>query len=149
MIASRTTLRRAADAMLEASVVASFTKIGPEARSELFDWDEPASNMTGSTVLVTGGSSGIGRSIAEQLVSAGAHVVLTSRSLERAQSVAADLNATNPSGRATGAEVDTGDLGSVHALAQHVAAETEQLDVLIHNAGALTDDYAPMTGAWS
>ncbi|MEZ5375850.1 MAG: SDR family NAD(P)-dependent oxidoreductase [Acidimicrobiales bacterium] len=141
MIASRTTLRRVADAMLEASVVASFTKIGPEARSELFDWDEPASNMTGSTVLVTGGSSGIGRSIAEQLVSAGAHVVLTSRSLERAQSVAADLNATNPSGRATGAEVDTGDLGSVHALAQHVAAETEQLDVLIHNAGALTDDY--------
>ncbi len=134
-------LRRFADAALEATIIGSFTKLGPGVRSGLFDWDSPARDMTGSTVLVTGGSSGIGRTIATRLVGAGATVYLTSRSLDRAEDAAADINAEEPNGRAVGAAVDTGDLGSVRSLAARVIAETDQLDVLINNAGALTDDY--------
>ncbi len=134
-------IRRFADTLLETTVIGSFTKIGPSVRSGLFDWGTPTSDMTGSTVLVTGGSSGLGNAIATRLVGAGARVYLTSRSLDRAEEAAAAITASNFAGTAIGAAVDTGDLESVRALADRIREETDQLDVLIHNAGALTAEY--------
>lgn len=138
-------LRRIADTLLESTVIGSFTKIGPSVRSGLFDWSSPTADMAGTTVLVTGGSSGLGKTIATRLVGAGANVYLTSRSLDRAEAAASEIVESNPAGEctgtATGAAVDTGDLASVRALADRIVSETEQLDVLIHNAGALTEDY--------
>ncbi len=49
--------------------------------------------LQGKVALVTGGSKGIGRGIAEGLAAEGARVALTSRSGERAQEVAAEFGA--------------------------------------------------------
>lgn len=47
--------------------------------------------MSGRTILIAGGSSGIGKALAHDLVAAGDRVIVTSRSRETAQSVAAEL----------------------------------------------------------
>src|SRR5258708_1278692 len=49
--------------------------------------------LSGTTVLVTGGTSGLGRAIAEALARAGAQVAVTSRHRERAEAPAAELGA--------------------------------------------------------
>ena len=136
-------LRSLADTLLETTIIGSFTKLGSAARSELFDWGPAARDMTGKTMLITGGSSGLGRETARSLAEAGATVYLTSRSLERAEETALAINdsiTSKQKGEAIGASVDTGELDSVRALADRIIAETASLDVLIHNAGALTED---------
>lgn len=127
------------DRVLEATIVGSFTKIGSSTRERLDDWDDLPS-MAGTNVLITGGSSGIGKAVASKLLDLGADVTVTSRKLERAEAVASELDEGRP-GRASGAEVDTSDFESIRELVRTVELEGRPLDVLIHNAGALTDEY--------
>lgn len=49
-------------------------------------------DLTGLQVIITGGNSGLGAHTALVLASAGAHVVLTSRSLQAGEAVAKDIN---------------------------------------------------------
>ncbi|MEM9562466.1 MAG: SDR family NAD(P)-dependent oxidoreductase [Actinomycetota bacterium] len=133
-------LNRLLDTAIEATVVGSFTRIGPAVRSRLDGWEPVDVDLTDTAILVTGGSSGLGRETARRLVGLGATVHLTSRSATRARGVAEELNDGGP-GTAIGHALDTGELDSVDEL---VGAVTEQLDgagldVLLHNAGALTD----------
>lgn len=132
--------RRLADLALEGTIVGSFTQIGHGARRRLFDWDDPAS-MDGQRVLITGGTSGIGRSVAEGLAALGATVVITSRDRDRADDAAHEIETSVGCGTVLGAEVDTGDFGSINELVERVRNELGPLDVLINNAGALTDEY--------
>ena len=134
-------IERLVDSALEATIIGSFTRIGPRVRSQLDDWETVDADLTGRTVLLTGGSSGLGRETARRLVELGATVYLTSRDLDRAESVAADLNRKGHGGQAVGARLDTADAQSIRDLAGRVADERARLDVLIHNAGALTDQY--------
>ncbi len=131
---------QATDAALEMSIAGSFTKAGYLARAELFDW-QPLPTMSGQTVLLTGGSTGIGRATAAGLMALDATVILTSRSLERANQTASELNDEVQAGSAVGASVDTGDLASVRELIETVRSTTTQLDVVINNAGALSATY--------
>lgn len=78
------------------------------------------------TALVTGGGRGIGRAVAEQLVTDGYDVVVTSRSAA-IDAVAAEIEA-----RAV--RLDLEDTDSVAALADHLDA----VDVIVNNAGAFT-----------
>lgn len=84
--------------------------------------------MVGRSVLITGATSGIGRSAAAQLVEAGWDVWVTGRSLERATRVAAEVG-----GRAL--ELDVTDGASIAAAATAV----DHLDALINNAGVQPD----------
>ena len=53
--------RALADTLLELTVVASFSRIGPLSRRRLFAWtDPPADILAGRTALVTGPTSGLG-----------------------------------------------------------------------------------------
>ena len=85
--------------------------------------------LAGKTVLLTGGSAGIGREIALQLKAKGARVILTGRSPERLEAM-----------RAAGFEVIAADLSHAAGVDALIAqlADTE-LDVLINNAGQLVD----------
>ncbi len=133
-------LNRLVDAAIEATVVGSFTKIGPAVRSRLDAWEPIDVDLTGTTILLTGGSSGLGRETSRRLVGLGATVHLTSRSATRAEAVAEELSEGSP-GMAIGHALDTGELESVDALVRTVEDRLDGagLDVLLHNAGALTD----------
>jgi NAD(P)-dependent dehydrogenase (short-subunit alcohol dehydrogenase family) len=86
-------------------------------------------------ILVTGGTTGIGRATALALAARGACVTITSRDLERGAAAAREL--TRASGRTVdNLALDLADLHHVEEAARAFADRTGGLDVLINNAGA-------------
>ena len=90
--------------------------------------------MTGKTVLVTGGTSGIGKATALGLAGMGAHVAITGRDRRRTEDCAGEIRA------AGGGQVDVfvADLSSqaeVRRLAAEVLQRCRRIDVLINNVG--------------
>lgn len=140
-------LPRLIDRALEAAIVPSFSRIGPAVRSRLDDWAPITADLSDRQILVTGGTSGIGRATVEQLVALGATIHLTSRSADRAAAAADEINRAAGSaggGWAVGQELDTADVDSIAALVDTLVAATDSaggLDVVVHNAGALSDQY--------
>jgi NAD(P)-dependent dehydrogenase (short-subunit alcohol dehydrogenase family) len=129
------------DALLEAPVVTSFTRLGHDIRSRLEHWTPVGSyDLSGRVVLLTGATSGLGLSAAETLARCGASVILLGRDAAKTERVRADLAARTGSTALSTVVADMGDLDAVRAAAEQVLAEHDRLDVLIHNAGALTDD---------
>lgn len=129
------------DSALEGTVVGSFSKIGFSVRSRLYDLSPVQADLAGQVAIVTGGTSGIGRATVSGLLAAGARVYLTSRSRERAEEAAADLNDQDTPGSAIGRSLDTGDFDSIRSFADGIIADEPRIDMLINNAGALTDEY--------
>ena len=84
--------------------------------------------LRGATVLVTGGSSGIGRAIAKTLVDAGARVAITGRDEKRLAEAAQALKAMPVCGDVTN-EAD------VRRTVEEVLRSFGHLDVLVNNAG--------------
>jgi NAD(P)-dependent dehydrogenase (short-subunit alcohol dehydrogenase family) len=91
-------------------------------------------NLTGSTALVTGGNSGIGRATALALAARGAHVVLSGRDARRGEQVVAEIRAHG--GTADFVATDLGDEASVRQLAkQATELGGGHVDILVNNAG--------------
>jgi NAD(P)-dependent dehydrogenase (short-subunit alcohol dehydrogenase family) len=90
-------------------------------------------DLAGRTVLVTGGSNGIGRTLAEAFAARGAAVALSSRALERAEAVANAIRGRG--GRALAVEADVRNKSQVQAAVAHVEETLGPIDVLINNAG--------------
>jgi 3-oxoacyl-[acyl-carrier protein] reductase len=86
------------------------------------------------TAIVTGASSGIGRSIAEQFAADGANVVVCSREQENVDPVAEGIR--EDGGSALAVECDVTDRDAVDALVEATVEEFGGLDVLVNNAGA-------------
>lgn len=128
------------DRSLEASIVGSFTKLGVRARRRLAGWDD-LPRLDGRLAVVTGATSGIGRATAEGLLRLGADVVVTSRSADRSSDAADELNDGGFAGSARGHVLDTGEFTSVLALADDLRSGDSAVDILVHNAGALTSSY--------
>jgi dehydrogenase/reductase SDR family protein 12 len=130
-------LRSDVDLALEASVVGSFTRIGPSVRRRLFDWEAPSRHrMDGRVVLVTGATSGIGLTAARSLAGLGSRVVLLVRNADRGRRVR-DQIATATGAAVSVVSVDMGDLVSVRRAAEALR-DLPGIDVLVHNAGAIT-----------
>ena len=91
-------------------------------------------NINDKHVLVTGGTSGIGRATAAQLASRGARVTITSRTLSTAQNAADELTAATGT-QVEPAEVDLASLDAVRTFAASYADRHDRLDILINNAG--------------
>lgn len=87
----------------------------------------------GRTVLVTGGGTGIGKAIARELASLGAHVVLAARDAARLAAAASAIEAAG--GCASHRKVDIRDEDSVAALWEAVLEATPRVDALVNNAG--------------
>jgi len=89
--------------------------------------------LAGRTALITGGTRGIGRGIAEVLCAAGARVVITGRDASTGQKAAAEISGPDRSCRFREADVR-----SQQALTIAAGYATElfgSLDILVHNAG--------------
>ena len=93
-------------------------------------------SVDGRTTIVTGASSGIGRSIAERFATDGANVVICSREQENVDPVAAEINESDREGQAIAVECDVTDRDAVDALVETTVEEFGSLDVLVNNAGA-------------
>jgi NAD(P)-dependent dehydrogenase (short-subunit alcohol dehydrogenase family) len=126
------------DKVLEATVVGSFSSIGPSLRSRTAGWTPPP-RMTDRTVLVTGGTSGLGLAAAAGMARLGARVVLTARAQERAERAVAAVLESAPEADVSYLLADLGEFDQVRHLADAFLADHDRLDVLVHNAGALTE----------
>jgi NAD(P)-dependent dehydrogenase (short-subunit alcohol dehydrogenase family) len=98
----------------------------PTAPAELF-------SVTGKTVVVTGGTRGIGAMIAGGFVAAGASVVIASRKADAVESAVAELSRY---GSCSGLVADLSTEDGARRFAETVASEHPSIDVLVNNAGA-------------
>src|ERR1700735_381345 len=85
--------------------------------------------LHGKTALITGGTSGIGRAIAERLASEGAWVIITGRDQARGREVVEAVEAAG--GKARFIAADLASFADVRRLAD----ATGDVDVLVNNAG--------------
>jgi NAD(P)-dependent dehydrogenase (short-subunit alcohol dehydrogenase family) len=90
-------------------------------------------SIAGKTALVTGGTRGIGRMIAEGFIDAGATVYISSRKAEVVEEVAQELSAR---GTCIGLPADLSKESECQRLANELAGRLDQLDILVNNAGA-------------
>lgn len=134
-------LSQIVDSALELTIVGSFTKIGYGARDKAFDWSHDLPDMSGQRVIITGATSGIGKATAAGIRDLGAEVHITSRSLERAQDAAFELNFESNDGAVFGHSLDTGDFDSILEFVTEIGKLDGGVDVLINNAGALSRKY--------
>jgi 3-oxoacyl-[acyl-carrier protein] reductase len=95
-------------------------------------------SFEGRTAIITGGSRGIGRTIAEVLAGRGADVVIADIIADRAEATAAEIAAAT--GRKTLAvQVDVSNHESAKNLAEKTMAAFGRIDILVNNAGVTRD----------
>ena len=93
--------------------------------------------MRGRTVLVTGGTGGIGYQTARALAQRGARVLITGRQAEAGEETAAAIRRDNGHDQVRFLQADHATVGGNQELADHVRGEVSRLDVLVNNVGGL------------
>lgn len=89
-------------------------------------------NLAGKSALITGGSKGIGRAMAERLAAEGCHLHLSSRSAVDLKSTADDIISSH----GVRVEIYPRDLSKSEEIAS-LAQAVGQIDILVNNAGAI------------
>lgn len=97
-------------------------------------------NLDGKVALVTGGTRGIGRGIAEAFLSAGASVAINGRSAEKG---AATIREWSAGDRAFYVAGDVTQKEEVEAMVDATLAQFGRIDILVNNAGGSTG-FAPI-----
>lgn len=94
-------------------------------------------NPTGNTILISGGTSGIGRALAEAFQRQGNNVIIAGRR----QQLLDEVTAANPG--MAGYVLDVEDPQAILDVTARIAAEHPALNVLINNAGVMTAEDVP------
>ncbi|MFB6283115.1 MAG: SDR family NAD(P)-dependent oxidoreductase [Halobacteria archaeon] len=92
-------------------------------------------DFTDESAVVTGGSRGIGRAIAEELTRQGCSVAIGACDVELVRETRDEINAKDPEGEVYGHRLDVTDGVSVKEFVKEVDGEFEGIDVLVNNAG--------------
>ena len=112
---------RGVDAVLEATVVGSFSRLGPALRRPTAHWRPPV-GARGRTVVVTGATSGLGLAAAGELARLGARVWLVGRDAGRLAAARTAVSEVAGAGAEVHTEqADFADLGQVRRLADRLA----------------------------
>src|ERR1700728_1331136 len=90
-------------------------------------------DLTGRVAIVSGGSIGLGRQMAEGLAEMGANLVLCARKQERCEQAAEELRARGV--QALGLGCDVRDLGAIQEVVAATLAKFGRIDILVNNAG--------------
>ena len=93
----------------------------------------------GKVAIVTGGSRGIGRAIAELLASRGSDIAIADVQLAAAQTTAQEI-AAQTGQKVIAVEVNVANLEMAKAMAKTVVDEFGKVDILVNNAGITRDD---------
>ncbi len=94
-------------------------------------------NLSGKTLIVTGGNSGLGYEAALQFAGKGAHVVLACRNPEKARGAIEAITSAKPGASLEAMELDLASLSSVRGFAKNFLDTHGALDVLCNNAGVM------------
>lgn len=133
---------RFVDRALEWTVVLSFTRIGYALRRRIYRWRALDDyDLGGRIALVTGATSGIGFATAELLAGMGAHVILLGRDRGRTEQARTRIAEAVPGASLSIVVASVSDAAQIRNAAAEVRGAHSQLDVLVHNAGALAAGY--------
>jgi 3-oxoacyl-[acyl-carrier protein] reductase len=92
-------------------------------------------DLSGRTAVVTGGSRGIGRAIADALVDAGAAVAIGARTAEDVERAAGEMAKRRDGARSIGVKCDVRSRQDCETLIERAANELGGIDILVNNAG--------------
>jgi NAD(P)-dependent dehydrogenase (short-subunit alcohol dehydrogenase family) len=93
--------------------------------------------MQAKTIVVTGGTSGIGEVAAVELARQGARIAVVARDPARAGMTLSKLRQANPSASHTAHIADLSKISEMRRAAKEIASAAPEIDVLVNNAGAL------------
>ncbi|MBN2236841.1 MAG: SDR family NAD(P)-dependent oxidoreductase [Bacteroidales bacterium] len=96
-------------------------------------------DLSGKTMIVTGGNSGLGFESVKAFASKGAHVILASRSIEKGEEAKKQMGSASVNVQVM--PLDLQDFASIENFASAFKKEYQQLDVLLNNAGIMTTPY--------
>lgn len=94
----------------------------------------PNEMLKGRRALITGGTSGIGYSIAQAFLNAGAEVIITGRSQNRIDTA---VTALGSKGKIYGYVLDNADVNSFEVVFSKIIEGGRKIDILVNNAGVL------------
>ncbi len=100
----------------------------------------PDRDLTGRTIVFTGGTDGIGRAAVDRFAAMGAEICLFGRDPQKTQRVADDLAAVGHKGPVSIVACDIGSLDQVRSAADQVLVRHERIDWLINCAGINTPE---------
>jgi len=98
-------------------------------------------DLSGKTIVVTGGDSGIGYEAALEFARKRADVIIACRDPEKARTAAAQISASSPGARVEAMELDLSNLASVRGFADAFHRGHPALHVLCNNAGVMAIPY--------
>ncbi len=102
----------------------------------------PCELLKGRTALITGGTRGIGKAIAEAFLNAGANVIITSRSQENVDAVVRDLSSRYSTQYVYGVAMDNSDTKRIKDIfVQITQTIPHKIDILVNNAGILGGNF--------
>lgn len=110
--------------------IPTFTNIGYRWHAREFEPVE--ADLSGQTVVITGGTGGLGRAAAADIAALGARTVVVGRSPEKLAAMEEGI-----SGEVVGYEADLSLMAEIRDLADRLLAGEERIDVLINNVGVL------------
>lgn len=94
-------------------------------------------DLSGKTVFITGGASGIGTEAARAMAARGAHVIIAARDAAKAEAAAEAVRGQTGNSKVETILCDLGSLASVRACAAEALQRFDRIDLLINNAGVM------------
>jgi dehydrogenase/reductase SDR family protein 12 len=126
------------DTVLDRTIAGGYSNVGYRIRSRGWSASE-LQRMDGKVVAVTGASSGIGLAAAEGYARLGATVWVIVRDRERGERARAEIAAHTGNGDVQLGICDLSRLASIRSFAGHFSSRVPRLDVLVNNAGVMTE----------
>nr|MCW2728846.1 dehydrogenase [Aeromicrobium sp.] len=127
----------ALDTILDKTLVPGYSAIGPALRRRWWPADPDPQALAGRHVVVTGGSSGLGRAAATGIARLGATVHLVGRNADRLGEAADLIRRDVPAAELLEEVCDVSDLDSVRAYAADLGGRVSALHAIVHDAGVM------------